>query len=85
MVVEKKLGKNNQTKKITATICIIILLITVPLLNATMIYTITCRTDHSEYYPGETVKISGNLKNDGVGISGSVCIEIKYGGETVES
>jgi len=63
----------------------IILLVTTPLLNATMVYTLSCRTDHSEYYPGETVRISGFLKNDGNGISSSVCVEIKYGGELVYS
>ena len=74
-----------QIKSAVAIFCIIILLFLTPLLNATMIYTLTCNTDYSEYYPGETVKISGYLKNDGNGVSASVCIEVKYSGETVLS
>jgi len=86
VIVKKRLKTYHQTKKITAIICIITLLTTIPLINATMIYTLSCRTDHSEYYPGETVKISGYLKNDGNGVNdASVCVEIVYAGETVIS
>jgi len=75
-----------QTKRVGAVICIIILLATTPLLNASMVYTLTCRTNHSEYYPGETVKVSGKLSNDGVGVGGApVCVEIKTNGQIVFS
>jgi uncharacterized protein YfaS (alpha-2-macroglobulin family) len=39
-------------------------------------YYLTVVTDKSQYNPAETVHISGQFTNNGIGISGSVCVEV---------
>jgi PKD repeat protein len=46
--------------------------------TANNIVTITVNTDAPRYYPGETVRVTGQLKEDGSGVQGGdVCISIK--------
>ncbi len=52
-------------------------ILSVNTLTATTINTITVNTNAPRYYPGENVRISGVLKEDGTGVSGGdVCISI---------
>ena len=47
-------------------------------LTATTVNTITVNTDAPHYYPGENVRITGVLKEDGTGVpNGDVCVSIR--------
>lgn len=66
-------------KKILPILTIMLLLLTtVSHVAIARGYTLTVSADKGEYYPGETVTVSGYFLEDGVGVSGtSVCVSIK--------
>ncbi len=67
-------------KKIIVTIITLSLftILSVNTLTATTINTITVNTNAPHYYPGENVRITGVLKEDGTGVpNGDVCVSIK--------
>lgn len=67
-------------KKLIVTLIILSLftILSVNTPTATYINTITVNTNAPHYYPGENVRITGVLKEDGTGVyGGDVCISIK--------
>ena len=69
-----------QRKKLIVTIITIFLfsISSVNVLTAHNSVSISVNTDAPRYYPGETVRITGQIKEDGTGIQGAdVCVSIK--------